>query len=311
MPCSMTTGCDRVALPQDDPRCVTCRHGDPPPVGTMTAVGHVLVDGRATPREHASLSVFDTAILRGYGCFESLRSYGGVAFRQREHVDRLARSAAALGIALPDRADIEHWVADRACEGDVAVKVIVTGGTGDPGPSGAPRVIVFAESLPPVADTISLLPVDAPWHPDGAPSELTGAKTLSYGPNMAARARARAAGFDDALLVGRERDVLEGPTNSIAWVVDGVIETPGLDLGILASITREAVIDVARSDGFEVREGRFPLARVLIADEVMALSTFREVQPVDRVGDTVLPVGPVTKRLREAFRELVAAETAR
>jgi branched-subunit amino acid aminotransferase/4-amino-4-deoxychorismate lyase len=276
----------------------------------MTAIGDVLIDGQAVDAAVASVSVFDTAILRGFGCFESLRSYGGVAFRQRQHLDRLERSAGALGLRLPERDDMDGWVADRASIGDCGVKVVATGGTGEPGPRGGSRFIVFAEPLPEVDATVSLLPVAAPWHPDGATSELTGAKTLSYGPNLAARRRAHDEGYGDALLIGRSGHVLEGPTNTIAWVIDGVVETPELGLGILASVTREAVIDVAAEIGVEVREGRFPLARIVGADEAMSLSTFREVQPVTRIGASPKPVGPITQRLANGFHALVARETS-
>lgn len=276
----------------------------------MTAIGDVLIDGEPFGPSAAKVSVFDTALLRGFGCFEALRSYAGVAFRQREHLDRLERSAAALGLRLPDRTDMDRWVADRAATGDCGVKVVATGGTGEPGPEGRSRFIVYAEPLPPVDAMLSMLPVEAPWHPDGTSSELTGAKTLSYGPNVAARSRAHDEGFGDALLVGRSGFVLEGPTNTVAWVVDGVIETPELGLGILASVTRQAVLDVAAEIGVEVREGRFPVERMAGADEAMALSTFREVQPVTRIGDTVIEVGPITTKLREGLHDLIARETA-
>jgi branched-subunit amino acid aminotransferase/4-amino-4-deoxychorismate lyase len=58
--------------------------------------------------------------------------------------------------------------------------------------------------------------VEAPWHPDGAVSEFTGAKALAYGPNVAARIHAKAEGYGDALLVGGSGTVLEGPTNTVA-----------------------------------------------------------------------------------------------
>lgn len=275
----------------------------------VQALGDVLIDGERVGPAEASISVFDTALLRGVGCFEALKSYRGVAFRQREHLDRMEHSAAALGLQLPPRADMERWVADRAAEGDCAVRVVATGGTGETELDGDSRFIVFAQPLPPPAPTITLLPVEAPWHPDGAVSELTGAKTLSYGPNMAARKRAHAAGFGDALLVGRSGHVLEGPTNTVAWVVDGVVETPSLDLGILASITRGAIFDVAGELGVEVREGHFALDRMVDADEAMALSTFREVQPVIRIASTDKPEGPVTRRLADGLATLIERET--
>ncbi|MDJ0953495.1 MAG: aminotransferase class IV [Acidimicrobiia bacterium] len=275
----------------------------------MDVYGYVLVDGERFEPEDATISVFDIALLRGFGCFEALRSYNGVAFRQKEHLDRLERSAAALNLTLPPQDDMDRWVADRAAVGDCTVRVVVTGGTDEKGSGEDSRFIVFAEPLLPFDESISLLPVEAPWHPDGAVSELTGAKTLSYGPNVAARFHAKAEGFGDALLVGRSGNVLEGPTNTIAWVSAGVLETPELDLGILASVTRQAVLDVAERIGLPVAEGAFPLQRLLDADEVIALSTLRQVQPVTRVGDVRKEVGPITRQLIAGFRDLVREET--
>ncbi len=76
----------------------------------------------------------------------------------------------------------------------------------------------------------------------------------------------------------------EGPTYSIAWVVDGVLETPGLDLSILDSITRRHVLAAAEREAIPLVVGTFSLERVLAADEVMALSTIKEVMVVTRVG---------------------------
>jgi branched-subunit amino acid aminotransferase/4-amino-4-deoxychorismate lyase len=277
----------------------------------MNVIGRVLIDGRRYEPVDAKISVFDIALLRGFGCFESLRSYGGVAFRREQHLDRLERSAAALRLALPTRADMARWVADRAAEGDCTVRVVATGGTDEKGSGEDSRFIVFAEELQPVDPTTSLLPVEAPWHPDGYRSELTGAKTLSYGPNVAARFHAKAEGYGDALLIGRSGNVLEGPTNTVAWITDGVFETPSLDLGILASVTRQAVLDVASRLGIPVAEGAFPLPRLLEADEVVALSTLREVQPVTLIGNVTKEVGPITRRLSGGLRELIREETTR
>jgi branched-subunit amino acid aminotransferase/4-amino-4-deoxychorismate lyase len=275
----------------------------------MNVIGYVLIDGDQVDAAAAKISVFDIALLRGFGCFESLRSYGGVAFRQEQHIDRLERSAGALGLGLPARADMEKWVADRASVGDSSVRVVATGGTDEKGSGVGSRFIVFAELLQPVEPTTSLLPVEAPWHPDGSQSELTGAKTLSYGPNVAARFHARAEGYGDALLVGRSGNVLEGPTNTVAWVSHGVLETPSLDLGILASVTRQAVLEVAARLDIAVAEGAFPLQRMLDADEVVALSTLREVQPVIRIGDVDKEVGPVTRGLVDGLQALIREET--
>ena len=273
------------------------------------ALGSVLLNGDPFEPQSASLSVFDIGLQRGYGCFEALRSYEGKLFRPRAHYDRLVRSAAALDLSVPPYGDLEGWMADRAAVGDCVVRVLVTGGVDPASPGRGSQVIVFAEPLPPAGSRFRVLPVDAPWHPDGSASELTGAKTLSYGPNLAASLRAAREGYDDALLIGRSGAVLEGPTYGVGWVMAGTVETPGLGLGILASITREALLEVARNLGIEVLEGRFDLDRVLGAEEVFALSTLKEVLPVDAIGETSWKPGAITRKLASGFRELVAAES--
>lgn len=272
-------------------------------------IGTVLVDGSPTDAAKASVSALDIGIQRGYGCFEALRAYGGRPFRSAGHVARLRASADKLAIPLPSADDLKAWIADRAAAGgDCVVRVLVTGGTDPTHPGTDSRVIVIAEEVPAVPAALRVLPVDAPWHADGVSSELTGAKTLSYGPNLAATLLARRAGFDDALLIGRSGSVLEGPTYGFAWVTDGVVETPSLDLGILASITRSALLEVADTAGIRLEAGRYSLERVLAADEVLALSTIKEIAPVMAVGDRDWDPGPVTAQLADAFSSLVKSE---
>ena len=274
----------------------------------MSVLGPILIDGVAVPEAEATISVLDIGLQRGYGCFESVRSYGGRPFRLAQHLARLESSAAIMRMPLPPQADLEAWVRDRAAEGDCSIRVIVTGGVDAEHPGVHGRTIVIASSLPSIPPQIRLQPRVAPWHPDGRVSELTGAKTLSYGPNLAARLAAVADGFDDALLYSPGGDVLEGPTYSIGWIVGDRFEIPGPELGVLAGVTSAAVCEVAPAAGLEVMPGRYPLSRLLEADEVVAMSTLRAVRPVVALGDAILPAGPMAETLNGLYEQLVAAE---
>jgi len=270
----------------------------------------VLIDGEAAIAADAAISVFDQGLLRGDGCFEALRSYAGSPFAMGPHLDRLETSATLLGMELPSRHAMEGWITSVARDGgDCTVRVVATRGGSDPLVPAPSRVIVLWEPLADVPDQLSVVPLHAPWHSDGERSELTGAKTLSYAANMAANRAAKRAGFNDALLYGRSGRVLEGPTFSVAWMVNGTMETPSLDLGILASITREVILEEAVSTGVTVREGHFGLDRLDAADEVMALSTGKEVRPIVRVGDQRLSPGPFTRLLAERYGRRVALST--
>jgi branched-chain amino acid aminotransferase len=277
----------------------------------MDVIGDIIVNGETVAPEDAMVSVLDLGFQRGYGCFEALRAYGGIPFRMDAHLDRLDASATRLGLPPPDRGSIEAAIDDRsAAGGDCIVRLYVSAGTDVRRLGSGSTVVVLAEALPGVPAAFRVQPRPAPWHSDGVEWELRGAKTLSYGPNLAAYLAAKREGFDDALLVGRSGLVLEGPTFSIGWVVDGTIETPSLELGILQSITRTAAIEAAGEQSISVVEGAWDLDHVLEADEVFVLSTVKEVTPVAAVGGKGFEPGPVTARLADGFAGLVARELA-
>jgi branched-subunit amino acid aminotransferase/4-amino-4-deoxychorismate lyase len=152
---------------------------------------------------------------------------------------------------------------------------------------------------------VTLFPVSAPWHAAGEPWDLAGAKILSYAPNMSATRRAVSEGFEDALLLTVEDVILEGPTFSVAWVIAGVLETPGLSLGILESITRGVVLELAAELDIEVRQGEWTLDRLDLADEVLAFSTMREVQAVSAVGRRTFMDGPVASEIAALFAQRI------
>jgi branched-subunit amino acid aminotransferase/4-amino-4-deoxychorismate lyase len=273
------------------------------------AIGSVLINGVPFAPEDASISVFDIGFQRGYGCFEAMRTYGGVPFRLDEHLGRLERGAGVLKIDLGSLEHLREWCLGVAAPGDGVLRVYVTGGLDSGHPGTDNSIVIFLEEVPELPDTYTLDVIEAPWHSDGRTSELSGAKTLSYGPNLAATLHARSRGFDDAALVGRGGIVLEGPTFSLGWVTDGVVFTPSLDSHILASVTRNAVLEVAASLDVPVNVGSFQIDELMGADEAFCLSTVREVATVSRVGGVELPSGPVTESLRRGFYELVVAET--
>ena len=271
----------------------------------------VLIDGELVSDAEATISVFDWGVVRGFGCFEVVRSYDGKAFRVEQHLDRMEQSAKALSIPLPDRSDLADWIRTQAATGgDCLVRSYTTAGSPDPLFSTPGRTVVMWEPLPAMPDTLRLAPRAAPWHAAGAPSELSTAKTLSYAPNMAATRAAEVEGFDEALLLSRDETVLEGPTFSVGWFDDGVLQIPSLDLMVLASITRQAAIEVAAALGIEVTETHARLDQVLEADEVFALSTVKQVAPVVAIGSREFDPGPMTAALAEGFSALVATELA-
>ncbi len=230
--------------------------------------------------------------------FEALRTFDGVPFALDEHLDRLDASAALMELIPPPRELVTSWVRRVAiADGPGLVRIVLTrGDTTTPS-----RTIVLSQSVPSTPSPFTVTPVVAPWHPAGRPWRLAGAKTLSYAPNLDATRQAQALGYSDALLIDDHGIVLEGPTFSVAWIRDGVMETPGLDLGILASITRRQVLDLASDIGVETREGRFEITGLETVTDLMAISTVKQVTPVAGCGSLEPSSTGLDTRLREAF----------
>jgi branched-chain amino acid aminotransferase len=253
------------------------------------------VDGRTMPAQEATIPATDEGLLRGDGVFEVIRVYDGRPFALADHLDRIERSAANLRLDEVPRSELESEIPalleERGgAEFDGCLRVVLTRGG---------RRLLLTEPLPPTPERIRLGVVEY------APTRvLDGIKSLSYGGNMLCGRLARERGFDEALLVTPHGRVLEAPTSSLFWVdAEGVINTPPLSEHILASITRQRVMQVA-----EVTERPCTMDDLRTAAEAFLASTTREVQSIAAIEDLELPDGERTAEVAAALRERIEEE---
>jgi 4-amino-4-deoxychorismate lyase len=263
------------------------------------------VSGRGVVDPHEPvLRADDEALLRGRAAFETIRVYGGRPFRLADHLERLAGSAERIGLPDVNRPELEQLAQqalDAAGEPDAVLRLYWT-----PTPVALALVSAVPDHLEELRERgqrlISLhgLRADEPWL-------LPGVKSTSYAVNMAAEAEARRRGADDAVFVDEDATVLEGPTTNIWWRRDRVLYTPSLDLGILAGVTRAAMLELAGTAGYEVEEGRYNLTQLLAADEAFTSSSIREVMPVTDIDGVPLARGPAADELQQALRRAAEA----
>lgn len=223
--------------------------------------------------------------------------WDGRPFRLDAHLRRLDGSLAAIGLPAAPKAELGRDIAHvlDGQQADAALRLYVTG-------SGT-RIVTLSEP-PQRPDLRRLVSQPAPWiRPLGTYGPAS-AKTMSYGPNMAATRAAQRAGGDDALLVSLEGVALEGPTFAVLWVRDGVLEAPPLELGLVDSISRRTLVALAGRQGIAHRTARCTVDEVATADEVLACSSVRPAQRVAMVDDRPLPAdAPVTRRLADALED--------
>jgi 4-amino-4-deoxychorismate lyase len=132
-------------------------------------------------------------------------------------------------------------------------------------------------------------------------------KSTSYAVNMAAEAEAKRRGADDAVFVDADGIVLEGPTTNVWWRRGRTLYTPSLELGILAGVTRAAVIELAAEAGYAVAEGAYALEELAGAEEAFTSSSIREEMPVTDLDGAPIGRGPAADELQAALRRAALA----
>jgi branched-chain amino acid aminotransferase len=252
------------------------------------------VDGRIGPVAEATVSIADDGFLRGDGAFEMLRLYGGAPFALTDHMDRLGRSADGIFLEW-DRPAFEREIdalLGANPKPEAALRLVLSRGG---------RRVAIIEDFPDFDHGLSLSTVA--YQPTIV---LNGLKTLSYGGNMLATRLAKRDGADDALLTRPDGTLLEAPTSTIFWVDgEGNLHTPALDAGVLASITRQRIMDM-----LPVRESAgYLISDIENAEEVFLASSLREVQGVSVVDGLEFGCpGPVTQRVSDLLSERIEAE---
>ncbi|KAF5454280.1 hypothetical protein F2P56_023957 [Juglans regia] len=118
------------------------------------------------------------------------------------------------------------------------------------------------------------------------PGGTGGVKTIgNYAAVLKAQSAAKAKGYSDVLYLDcvHKRYLEEVSSCNIFVVKDNVISTPAIKGTILPGITRKSIIDVARSQGFQVEERHVAVDELLDADEVFCTGTAVVVSPVGSI----------------------------
>jgi branched-chain amino acid aminotransferase len=276
-------------------------------------VSEVYVDGELLPAADARVSVFDHGFVTGDGVFETLLVRDGRPFALRRHLDRLARSAAALGLSLPPTSELEDAVAavteGGPREGRARLRITLTGGIAPlgSGRGGGPCSIVIA--VAPLTDWLPTAAVAVvPWsrNENGA---LAGVKTTSYAENVIALEWACERGANEAIFGNTAGNLCEGTGSNVFVVVGGALITPPLSAGPLAGVTRDLVLELMAAAERDVPLDAFASGEV---EEAFLTSTTRGVQPISSIDGTELSgvPGSLTEAGRVALERLMASTDA-
>ncbi|MFD2130704.1 branched-chain-amino-acid transaminase [Pseudogracilibacillus auburnensis] len=277
----------------------------------------IYVNGQFVEKKKAVISIYDHGFLYGDGVFEGIRVYEGNVYKLKEHINRLYESAHSIMLNIPhSKEELQQIIVETVCKNELNsayIRVVVSRGTGDLGldPRNCPEptVIVIAEALSIYSDNLYKkgLKLASVVNRRSSPDVLNPQiKSLNYLNNILVKLASVQADADEALILNNQGYVTEGSADNIFIVKNGKIKTPPVYLGALEGITRNALIDIAKEQGFSVEETPFTLHDVYIADEVFLTGTAAEVIPVVTVDNRQIGdghPGEITRRLLHEFRK--------
>jgi branched-chain amino acid aminotransferase len=282
----------------------------------------IYVDGAIVPRDQARVSVYDSGFMLGDGVWEGLRLYNGRLAFLDEHLDRLYEAATFIdldiGMARSElTAAIQATLDANAMTTDVHVRLMVTRGRKKkpfqhPHLSAwGPTVVIIAEHSRPKKALGSGVRLFTVPHHRGLPltqdAKLNSHSKLNC---IIALNHALRAGADEALMLDPFGFVNTTNACNFFIVRKAALWTSTGDY-CMNGITRAKVIDLARADGIEVHEKNFSLMEAYGADEAFLTGTFGAQTPVAEIdGRKIGPggAGPVTMRIRELYKGLIAGD---
>jgi branched-chain amino acid aminotransferase len=280
----------------------------------------IWMNGELVRWDDAKVHVLSHGLHYGTGVFEGIRAYetdrGTAIFRNREHLDRLERSARLYYMDVPysldELRDATHELIRRNALASCYIRPLAFRGYGEMG--------LYAQSAP-IEVIIAVWPWGAYLGEDGkrngirckvsswrglsGDSLIPHAKASGqYLNSILAKTESAKAGYDEAILLDIRGNVSEGSGENVFIVRDGVLATPGHASSILDGITRRSVIQIASDLGYSVEERDIARAELSLADEVFLTGTAAELVPVREVDDhDIGGPGEITRVIQAKYED--------
>lgn len=287
--------------------------------------------GAIVPIEQAKVSIMTHALNYGTGCFEGIRAYWNseaeqlYVFRLLEHYQRLMQSARVL-LMTP------RYTAEQLC--DLTVELLRREGYRE---DAYIRPLVYKATeqigvrLHNLDDELCIFSTPygryveneegahagfASWRRIGDTNIPPRAKiTGAYVNSALLKTEAALNGYDEALVLNERGYVCEGSAENVFIVRGGKLITPPVQEDILEGITRETIMELARTElGLETVERPIGRTEFYAADEAFFCGTGVQVVAITRVDHRPVGsarLGPVVAALRDLYFKAVRGQLAR
>jgi len=273
----------------------------------------------------ARLGLMTHALHYGTGCFEGIRAYWNpeeeqlFILKQREHYERLRRSARLLYIKIPDSVDALcaasiEVVRRNGFRQDTYIRPIAFKSAEEIGVRLHELKESFGIYATPYGNYVAIeggirCMVSSWRRMDDNVAPPRAKITGIYVNSALAKTEAMLNQFDEAIVLTHDGHVSEGSAENLFLVRDQVFVTPSVSENILEGITRRALFHLIREDlGLEVEERPIDRSELYVADEVFLCGTGVQISGVVDIDHRPIgdgSVGPLTLRLQQLYFDAV------
>lgn len=281
--------------------------------------GLIWQDGELVNWNDCTLHMLSHSLHYGGTVFEGLRAYDGNIFRLEQHTRRLRHSAEQVGYTLP----FSDEEINQAC-----VDVLKANGIKDgyirPAAWRGSKAMGIAHQNNPVMMAVAAWEWPSYYTPEQLMRGLRLRTSIWRRPSPGtapvhskvsglymictmAKEEAMAAGFDDALMLDYRGFIAESTgSNIFLFMKDGTLHTPLPDC-FLDGITRQTVIELAKSAGIAVIERHIGYEELENAVEVFLTGTAVEITPISAIDGHEFAPGEFCEAMIKAYGDFVRA----
>lgn len=249
------------------------------------------VDGKVVPREKFYIDPNDEGLLFGKGVWESTRTVDGEPWLWELHIERLLKTAKLVGIdldpaRLPDKYQVTDYVRGLT-SADVVIRLNATAGR-----TGKPGIVWMTAALKPYPSASMKLQTIRNPVPKDQPYLMW--KTFQYATRLRTSQNAWKAGFDSALLVDDDDNLLEASHANLFLRLPDGWATPAADGGLLPGTVREHVL---KHSPIPMREQVLPKALLAKVSEAFLTNSNLGLVPITQIDSFNFPIGSETQAI--------------
>ena len=255
----------------------------------------IYINGKFFLRKNAKISVFDSSVMLGDGCWDSLRFHNNKFIFLNEHINRLYKDAKLIDLKIPLKRKelinaLNKTISVNKMITNVHLRIIVSRGIkSTPYQSPAvtiskPTIIIIPEYKKPdikiYKKGLKLVTVNTIRGPKNVQDPQI--NSLSKLNCILACIEANKKGGDEALMFDIDGNIATNNSTHFFYIKKNIVFT-STGKYCVTGITRQKIIDICKKNKIKVKQQNFKLKEVMAADEAFATGTFAGVMPISQI----------------------------